>query len=315
MNREDLIARYGAPIKVLDKGHVRLIDLMGDDQAIVQAARVSYGKGYSEHKWKDARCEVCGAVGTDATAGAHCREGDRKLIRYLMEHLHTSPFEMNEIKLHCKMPLFVARQWIRHRTASVNEISGRYTILPNEYYMPDRDRIGGKGLANKQSTEGVVGDVTAQQFLLWLDATYEELRGRYEDADTAGISNEVARLNTGVGQYTEWYWKIDLHNLMHFLQLRMDDHAQWETRMYANAIALIVQTWCPFAWEAFVDYRQQAVTLSRMEAQCLRAMIQQWGHGSGAPSLDFMRLYMDEAGITAKSERGAFLKKLGVIAK
>lgn len=312
MHREELITKFSERIPVLDKGHVRLVDVMGDDIAIVQAARVSYGKGHSEHKWNDSQtlCTVCGA--REAGLGHipdHCLEGDRKLIRYLMENRHTSPLEMCEIKLHCKMPIFVARQWIRHRTANVNEISGRYTILPDEYYVPDIERIGGKGLLNKQSTEGLAS-MSAEDFLSSLNQRYTLLRNGYMAADNGGVSNELARLHTGVGQYTEWYWKIDLHNLLHFLGLRMEAHAQWETRMYANAISEIVKAWCPFAWEAFVDYRLEAVTFSRQEIEAVRLYFRT------AESLDMeiVRGIMNSAGLEdSKRTRAGFLRKIGVI--
>lgn len=242
----------GHSFPVLDHGFVRCIDYMGDDQAIVQMARTSYGEG------------------TKATSD------DRGLIRYLVRHSHSSPLEGCEIKLHLKMPIFVARQWIRHRTAALNEVSGRYSVLPSEFYLPEYDRLGRQSTMNKQGTGD--GYSTAEQNrlleMLLTDAassfaTYQLLCD--EDTD---LSRELARINLPLSTYTEFYWKIDLHNLLHFLKLRCDVHAQYEIRVFADVIASLISRWVPHAHEAWVDYKRDAVTFSRMEMRVLREMVE-----------------------------------------
>lgn len=268
------------PTPVLDHGFVRLVDVMGDDAAIVQAARTSYGDG------------------------TKTVQEDRGLIRYLMRHWHTTPFEMCEIKLHLKMPIFVARQWIRHRTANINEYSGRYSIMPNEFYVPGIGDIAPQSLTNKQGRDGALPeDVTkamaetmnqqnAMAFQVydelhtgwpWFDES-GNLKPGYVDPDDSGphdgsygMARELARTILPLSAYTEFYWKIDLHNLFHFLRLRIDPHAQREIRVFADEIAKIVADWCPVAYEAFVDYRLEAVSLSRMEVEALRTFFTTWG--------------------------------------
>src|SRR5262245_46811933 len=248
-------------LPVLDHGFVRVIDYMGDDAAIVQAARVSYGRGTKRVN------------------------EDRGLIRYLMRHHHTTPFEMCELKLHCKLPIFVARQWIRHRTANVNEASGRYSILDREFYVPAPDALGVQSRTNRQGRAETLAAASAARVLELLkeDAArcyehYQELLNE-DDAGQAlrpgepSLARELARINLPVSLYTQWYWKIDLHNLFHFVQLRADPHAQEEIRAYARAIGDVVQRWVPLAWEAFVDYRLDAMTLSRGEREAVRRML------------------------------------------
>lgn len=227
--------------KILDYGFVKLIDVMGNDTSIVQSARVSTGKS------------------------SKSPEEDRTLIRYLMRHHHTSPFEMVETKWIIKLPIFVARQWIRHRTASVNEVSGRYSILNNEFYTPEKDRIRGKGKINKQSSEGEVEDIFKINWLNSIDEMYSKDADLYNMANSFGISNELARISLPVSTYTSWVWKIDLHNLLHFLKLRLDPHAQYEIRVYAEKIAEILKEIVPVTYEAFEDYILNAVTFSRQE--------------------------------------------------
>lgn len=246
---------------VLDHGFVRLIDYMGDDAAIVQAARVSYGKGT-----KTAR-------------------GDRGLIRYLMRHRHSTPFEMCELKLHVKLPLFVARQWIRHRTANVNEISARYSILDREFYLPAPDQLAVQATTNRQGRARPLDvDEAAQVFaLLKRDAlqayaTYDHLlnddgEGQPVDPNRSQLARELARMNLTLNYYTQWYWKIDLHNLFHFLSLRLDAHAQHEIQVYAQVIAELVSTWVPFAYEAFQDYRLGGAFFSKQELDALRKSV------------------------------------------
>jgi thymidylate synthase (FAD) len=248
-------------LPVLDHGFVRVVDYMGDDAAIVQAARVSYGKGTKRVN------------------------EDRGLIRYLMRHHHTTPFEMCELKLHCKLPIFVARQWIRHRTANVNEYSGRYSILDREFYLPPADALCVQSTGNRQGRGASLEAERAAAVLQLLkdDATrcydhYQELLNEDEAGRTLrpgepSLARELARINLTLGFYTQWYWKIDLHNLLHFLLLRGDAHAQEEIRVYAQAIGDVAQRWVPLAWEAFVDYRLEAMTLSRAEGEVVRAML------------------------------------------
>ncbi len=246
-----LEAVLGAPLAVLDHGFVRVVDYMGDDSAIVQAARVSYGAG-------------TGRVRRDAG-----------LIRYLMRHRHTTPFEMCEIKLHVKLPIFVARQWIRHRTASVNEYSARYSILDREFYVPEPAHLATQSAANRQGRGAVLEGAEAARVLgmlrgdaerahaRYLDMLNEDETGARRDETREGLARELARMNLPVSFYTQWYWKIDLHNLFHFLLLRADPHAQYEIRAYAETIAeRIVRPWVPVAHRAFADYMAGAVTLS-----------------------------------------------------
>ncbi|MGA3399041.1 MAG: FAD-dependent thymidylate synthase [Acetobacteraceae bacterium] len=249
------------PMPVLDHGFVRVIDYMGDDAAIVQAARVSYGRGTRR-------------VSEDAG-----------LIRYLMRHRHSTPFEMCEIKYHVKLPIFVARQWIRHRTANVNEYSARYSILDREFYLPAPEHLAAQSVVNRQGRGDVLtGDEAAQVLdLLRTDAArcYDHYAGMLnEDATGApldpgrqGLARELARMNLTLNTYTQWYWKIDLHNLFHFLSLRADAHAQYEIRVYADAMLESVQAWVPLACQAFRDYRLGAVTLSAQMLAVVRRML------------------------------------------
>lgn len=241
----------GEAFPVLDHGFVRVIDYMGDDAAIVQAARVSYGEG------------------------TNTPSDDRSLIRYLMRHQHTTPFEMCEIKLHLKMPIFVARQWIRHRTASVNEYSGRYSIMPHEFYVPEMTDIQGQSTSNKQGREEGAISPHAQALAKGIfEGTGESMFAVYDRLGEMNISRELARIVLPLSAYTEFYWKIDLHNLLHFLRLRTDSHAQKEIRDFARTIASVVSGWVPVAYEAFVDYRKKAVTFSRMEIECIRTILE-----------------------------------------
>jgi thymidylate synthase (FAD) len=245
-----LEARLGHRIDVLDHGFVRVIDYMGDDAAVVQAARVSYGKG------------------TKAV-----RE-DRGLIRYLMRHRHTTPFEMCELKLHVKLPIFVARQWIRHRMASVNEASARYSVLDREFYLPRPEDLATQSRDNKQGRgEALSAEAAAEVLRLLEDDALRVHRTYTRLMDEHQLARELARMDLGLNTYTQWYWKIDLHNLLHFLALRMDAHAQWEIRAYADQIGALVADWVPLCWEAFCDYRLGALTLSRGEVDVLRAML------------------------------------------
>lgn len=248
-------------IPVLDHGLVRVIDYMGDDSAIVQAARVSYGKGTRKVS------------------------SDRGLIRYLMRHRHSTPFEMCEIKFHVKLPVFVARQWIRHRTANVNEYSARYSILDREFYIPAPEHLAAQSSANRQGRGEVLqGDDAARVLSLLRDDAaltythYEEMLnedadGNPRDADRPGLARELARMNLPLNIYTQWYWKVDLHNLLHFLSLRADSHAQYEIRVYAEAMLDIVKRWVPVVHEAFEDYAVGGERLSRAGINVVRKML------------------------------------------
>ncbi|MEM1315904.1 MAG: FAD-dependent thymidylate synthase [Pseudomonadota bacterium] len=254
---EGLEARLYEAVPVLDHGFVRVVDYMGDDAAIVQAARVSYG------------------------AGTKKARDDRGLIRYLMRHWHSTPFEMCEIKLHVKLPIFVARQWIRHRTANVNEYSARYSILDREFYVPAPEHLAAQASNNRQGRGEVLEGAEAEAALRMLreDAarsydTYAHLLNEEEaDPARAGLARELARMNLTSNVYTQWYWKIDLHNLFHFLRLRADAHAQYEIRVYAEAICQLAEAWVPEAYAAFEDYRLGAVQFSAAGMACLRRML------------------------------------------
>ena len=243
------------------KGFVRVIDYMGDDAAIVQAARVSYGSGTRRSR------------------------DDQGLINYLMRNWHTSPFEMCEIKLHVKLPIFVARQWIRHRTANVNEYSARYSILDKEFYIPAAEHIGVQSSSNRQGRGAALSleEASRVQELLRDDAErayahYDELlnetpEGEPADPDRPGIARELARMNLSLNFYTQWYWKTDLHNLMHFVRLRADAHAQYEIRVYADVLADIMARWVPMTHQAFVNYRQGGAQLSQQSLEAVRRML------------------------------------------
>ena len=232
-------------IKCLDKGFVRLVDSMGGDDAIVQSARVSYGKGTSKVSQ------------------------DRGLIRYLMRHRHTTPFEMVEFKFHCKMPIFVARQWVRHRTANINEYSLRYSEARDEFYFPDPDHIEFQSTLNKQGRLGEVGEDLKKK----VQAYFKEISDRsfeiYCELNEAGVARELARAILPVNLYTEWYWKNDLHNLLHFIGLRSDGHAQYEIRVFSDAMATYVKQVAPFAWEAYQDYVVNGMRFSKIEQSIL----------------------------------------------
>ena len=245
-------ARLGREVPVLDLGFVQPIDYMGTDEDIVQAARVSYGP--STRKLHD----------------------DRGLLRYLMRHRHTTPFEMCEVKFRCKMPIFVARQWIRHRTANVNEMSLRYSEAPDEFYVPALEAVTLQSTTNKQGRDGEteLPPEQREQVRELMRAHNELAYADYQRlAGDLGIARELARTVLPVSLYTQWIWKIDLHNLLHFLDLRLDPHAQIEIRVFAEARAEFVQAWVPHAWEAFVDYRREAVPLTRREARALGRML------------------------------------------
>ena len=246
----ELDAVLGQPFTVLDQGFVRVVDYMGTDSSIVQAARVSYGAGTKR-----------------------VRE-DRGLIRYLMRHQHTTPFEMCDIKLHVKVPMDTWRQWIRHRTASVNEYSTRYSIAIDEAQRVENGEWRAQSSSNRQGSEGFVSNDLAAGLSEQETELHELSRRIYQERLEAGVAREQARKDLPLATYTEAYWKTNLHNLLHFLRLRMDDHAQLEIREYARTIGEeIVSRWCPVAWEAFLDYRVNNMEFSDPEQACLKAVM------------------------------------------
>lgn len=246
-SKEDIDPNDPNTIKCLDQGFVRLVDVMGDDSSVVQAARVSYGKGTKNVRQ------------------------DKGLIHYLIKHDHNSPFEMVEFKFHCRMPIFVARQWIRHRTASVNEISGRYSIMEDTVWRPASSDLRQQAKINRQgSLETAIPEPANKEVLSQYNADVKMLFDHYYEYVDKGVAREIARANLPLSTYTEWYWKMDMHNLLHFLRLRLDHHAQKEIRVYAEAIAEFVKRKCPLTWEAFEEYRLKGVTFSRSELETVK---------------------------------------------
>ena len=248
-------------IPVLDHGFIRVIDYMGDDTSIVQAARVSYGKGTKK-------------VNTDAG-----------LIKYLMRHWHSTPFEMCEIKYHVKLPIFIARQWIRHRTANVNEYSARYSILDKEFYLPAAENLAAQSKSNRQGRGDVIEGDQAKEVLDLLKSDAERTYKNYEqmlnerydgsiiDEKKSGLARELARMNLTLNTYTQWYWKTDLLNLMNFLRLRADDHAQYEIRTYADKMLDTLKKWVPITYEAFMDYRVGGTEVSSKGKSIIKKLI------------------------------------------
>ena len=246
-------------IKIADHGFVRLVDCMPRlvpdgqtaDSAIVQAARVSYGEGTKKVN------------------------EDRGLIRYLMRHKHTTPLEMVEFKFHCSMEMFTARQWIRHRTASVNEYSARYSIVPDMCYIPNKYNVRQQSAHNKQVSEGQVSEIDTETFINLIEQTSQQAYRNYQASLDSGIGREQARMFLPLNYYTQWYWKIDLHNLLHFLALRCDSHAQQEIRVYGDAILELITPIVPLTMEAWNDYHpmRNAVTFSKLELECLKEYI------------------------------------------
>tara|TARA_B100000989_G_C19515886_1_gene461615 strand:- start:1296 stop:2225 length:930 start_codon:yes stop_codon:yes gene_type:complete len=247
--------------KVLDKGFVRLIDYMGDDTSIVQAARVSYGKGTKKVNQ------------------------DKNLINYLLKYKHSTPFEMNEIKLHIKLPIFIARQWIRHRTANVNEYSARYSVLEKEFYIPEQENVKTQSKSNNQGREKklqkenikktlkILKKHSKDSFLNYSYLLNEDESGNILDEGNEGLARELARMVLPLNTYTQWYWKIDLHNLMHFLSLRFDSHAQFEIRVYAEAILKIMKQWVPLTYDAFMRHRMHGFSISEDGVRYVKKLI------------------------------------------
>lgn len=240
----------GEEIKVLDHGFIRLIDYMGNDAAVVQAARVSYGKGTKTNR------------------------EDAGLINYLMRNKHTTPFEMAEIKFHVKLPIFVARQWIRHRTGSFNEYSGRYSIMDKDFYVPSHENLGLQSTSNKQGRGGQLGGSLAVQVIdnIWQHS--KQAYTLYTNLLDEGVSRELSRMALPINYYSQWYWKVDLKNLLDFLNLRTDPHAQYEIRVYADEIAKIVQKWVPAVYAAYEEHMKNSYTLSKTAINTVRCMIE-----------------------------------------
>lgn len=271
------------PLPCLDHGFVYLVDYMGNDIAVSEAARTSYGQG------------------TKSVSD------DRTLVRYLRRHLHNTPSEMVEVKFHVKLPIFVARQWIRHRTANVNEYSGRYSEMLNEFYMPDPSVLRKQSTTNRQ---GRGEELSAEQQQAILEILRREYEMQYTDyqhlLEEFDLARELARIGLSVANYTQWYWKIDLHNLFHFLYLRLDSHAQHEIAVYGQAMARIMKDAFPISYEAFEDYRLYAINFSRMETEVLGA--NQW-----PMSLEKLQHVLDgvvKAGAIGKREKAEFIEKL-----
>ena len=268
------------PIKCLDHGFIYLVDYMGNDDAVIQAARVSYGSG---------------------TQKVSTQEG---LIRYLRRNVHTTPSEMVELKFHCKMPIFVARQWIRHRMANVNEYSGRYSEMLDEFYLPDMEVLKKQSIDNKQGRNENLDPKIQAHVIELLKAEYEGQYATYRELLKVDLARELARIGLSVANYTQWYWKIDLHNLFHFLRLRLDEHAQYEIRIYAQAMAGIIKDLAPISFKAFEDYQLYAITFSKLELDILSS------HGwpmEEPKAIEAVKL------IENKRERGEFLDKLSKI--
>jgi thymidylate synthase (FAD) len=272
----------GKEYRLLDHGFVRVVDYMGGDDSIVQSARVSYGKG------------------TKKTSQ------DKGLIRYLMRHRHTTPFEMCEIKFHIKLPIFIARQWIRHRMASVNEYSARYSILDKEFYVPEQ--VAEQSKSNNQGRGAIIDPEEGDDYLDVIKDFSQSAYNKYTylmnvneignaiDEERTGLARELARMVLPTNYYTQWYWKIDLHNLLHFLSLRLDSHAQYEIRLYAEKISEIVRLWVPCAYEAFEDYRINSTYLSSCEKSIIKKLI------------DGSKIYKSDVNMSER-EWGEFLDK------
>jgi thymidylate synthase (FAD) len=271
---EEILGRY---FPVLDHGFVALVDYMGTDEDITRAARVSYG------------------------FGTRTRSQTRGLIRYLRRHKHTTPSEMVELKFHCSMPIFVARQWIRHRTANVNEMSGRYSLMPMLFYQPSAEQLQAQSEGNHQGRAGAPldADLRAEAFRLWHEQR-DSAVATYEWLNAHEVAREIARIDLPLSTYTQWYWKIDLHNLLHFLTLRVDTHAQWEIQEYGRVMAGMLKRVAPLSYEAWIDYDVCGARLSRMEMDVLRALVRPAGDGIAARSGELSRADMEGKGLARR---------------
>ncbi|MBN2574952.1 MAG: FAD-dependent thymidylate synthase [Deltaproteobacteria bacterium] len=271
---EEILGRY---FPVLDHGFVALVDYMGTDEDIERAARVSYGFGTRK------------------------RSQTRGLLRYLRRHKHTTPSEMVELKFHCSMPIFVARQWIRHRTANVNELSGRYSLLPMLFYRPPADQLRPQSAGNHQGRAGAPLDesLRAEAFRRWQEVRNAAV-ATYEWLNAQEVAREIARIDLPLSTYTQWYWKIDLHNLLHFLTLRVDRHAQWEIQEYGRVMAGMLKRVAPISYEAWIDYDVCGARLSRMELDVLRALVRPAGDGLAAAAGQQTHADMEARGLSRR---------------
>jgi thymidylate synthase (FAD) len=275
MTREELLAKYSEPIPVLDHGFIQLIDVMGDDAAVLQAARTSTN---AESK------------------GPHA---DRRLLRYLFKHRHATPFEAANIKVLVRLPIFVERQWVRHRASWLNEVSARYTTLPEEYYIPETERVQRQSRRNKQGSADPLPVDQANHIRSNMDAVSRDAFKHYGWVNEQGVAKELARINLPVSTYTQKVWGTSLRMLLHFLGLRQDPHAQWEIRQYANVLADILEDWTPWTAEAFLDYQLEAKTFSRMEMLILREMVEDFD----AEYIEYIKNRADEEGMTPREKR------------
>lgn len=265
-------------IPVLDKGFVRLVDYLGGDKRIVQAARVSYGEGTKT-----------------------VRE-DKGLINYLLSHLHTSPFEQVILTFHCKMPIFVARQWVRHRTARLNEISGRYSVMKDEFYVPTPENIKSQSTSNRQGRdEGELSAELRKKVADLIMSDQGKVYAHYEEMLGDDIARELARINLPLSLYTEWYWQIDLHNLFHFIRLRADSHAQMEIRVYAEALGKCAKAVAPHAYAAFEEHGLHSAKFSRSELKAIRVMVA--GEPCPLPKGRARREFLEKLGADANAAK------------
>jgi thymidylate synthase (FAD) len=274
LGAEEILGLY---FPVLDHGFVALVDYMGTDEDIVRAARVSYG------------------------FGTRRRSQTRGLIRYLRRHKHTTPSEMVELKFHCSMPIFVARQWIRHRTANVNEMSGRYSLMPMLFYEPPAEQLQAQSASNHQGRAGapLVGSVREEAFRRWRGLRQDAV-ATYEWLNEQEVAREIARIDLPLSTYTQWYWKIDLHNLLHFLTLRVDAHAQWEIQEFGRVMAGMLKRVAPLSYEAWIDYDVCGARLSRMELDVLRALLRTSDDGIAAEAKSLSRADMEGLGLARR---------------
>ncbi|MEB2312653.1 MAG: FAD-dependent thymidylate synthase [Sorangiineae bacterium] len=281
---EEILGLY---FPVLDHGFVALVDYMGTDECVERAARVSYGYG---------------------TRKASLTRG---LLRYLRRHLHTTPSEMVELKFHCCMPMFVARQWIRHRTASVNEYSGRYSLMPMLFYSPPREELKRQSRSNHQGRSGEpVSDVEYAEATARWHEIRERSQSAYEWMTANDVARELARIDLPLSTYTQWYWKIDLHNLLHFLKLRVDSHAQWEIEEYGKVMAGMLERVAPLSYEAWIDYDVCGARLSRMELDALRRLVSADGGALAArPGAALDAAALGDLGLGVR-EAGELIEKL-----
>ena len=270
---EEILGRY---FPVLDHGFVSLVDYMGSVEDVERAARVSYGYGTRR---------------TSQTRG---------LVRYLRRHRHTTPSEMVELKFHCAMPVFVARQWIRHRTASVNEMSGRYSLMPLLYYRPEREHLQAQSKSNRQGRAGAVSDRVWEESIARWERLRAEASGTYEWMVQEDVARELARIDLPLSVYTQWYWKIDLHNLLHFLSLRVDPHAQYEIRAFGMIMAGMLQRVAPLSFEAWIDYDVAGTTLSRGELAALQRLVQVRDGGLSAGSGRLSTAELETLGLSTR---------------